>query len=201
MSNADLNLSRCCNNRLEGSLSLPIYIYIYIYNWKFDPGICFNKTWKSIRAMKPFCSSAQARTGHNSEALLLFLSSQCIRVCGLIATAFAWYRSYEALFYKPEGRGFKTRRGNLILSFYLILLAEMCLGFTHPLTGMNTWQRNKKIFGGVERGRRSWCSYFRGNLPLSFHGQLRKGFYFFLYVDHVRTSQETEYRPRGLLRR
>jgi hypothetical protein len=35
----------------------------------------------------------------------------------------------KALCYEPEGRGFETRRGELIVSFYLNFPAALALGF------------------------------------------------------------------------
>jgi hypothetical protein len=45
--------------------------------------------------------------------------------------------------YKPGGRGLETRRGELILSIYLILPAALRMELTQHLTEMST--RSRKI--------------------------------------------------------
>jgi hypothetical protein len=54
----------------------------------------------------------------------------------------------KALCYKPEGRGFETRRGERMFSIYLILPAAL----PQPLTEMSTRSR-RIMFLGVERCR------------------------------------------------
>jgi hypothetical protein len=102
----------------------------------------------------------------------------------------SWARSIivvEALCYKPEGREFKTRWGELIFSIYLILPGPLGLGFTQPLTEMSTRSR-KIMFWGVERGRcaglttlSSSASLYLYNMgsvrslnPIGLHGLLRE---------------------------
>jgi hypothetical protein len=51
----------------------------------------------------------------------------------------------EALWHKPEGRGFETRRGNWTLSIYLILLTALGPG-AYSASNKNEYQKQKKIF-------------------------------------------------------
>jgi hypothetical protein len=48
----------------------------------------------------------------------------------------------KALCYKSEGRGFKTRWGEWILSFYLILPAALDPG-VYPASNRNEYQKQK----------------------------------------------------------
>jgi hypothetical protein len=48
----------------------------------------------------------------------------------------------KALCYKSEGRGFETRRAELIFSIYLILSAALGLG-VHSASNRNEYQKQK----------------------------------------------------------
>jgi hypothetical protein len=59
----------------------------------------------------------------------------------------------ETLWYKAEGCGFETRRAKLFFfSIYLVLLAALGSWF-HWASKRNEYQKQKKSFGRVERGR------------------------------------------------
>jgi hypothetical protein len=51
----------------------------------------------------------------------------------------------EALCYKPEGRGFETRCGELIFSIYLILSAALGPG-VYSASNRNEYQKQKNNF-------------------------------------------------------
>jgi hypothetical protein len=48
----------------------------------------------------------------------------------------------KELFYKPEGRGFETRWGELFLSIYLIILAALGSG-VYSASNRNEYQKHK----------------------------------------------------------
>jgi hypothetical protein len=63
----------------------------------------------------------------------------------------------KTLFYKPEGRGLESGRGQSLfvfcLSIYLILPAALGLGI-YSASNRNEYQKQKNnVLGGVERGR------------------------------------------------
>jgi hypothetical protein len=51
----------------------------------------------------------------------------------------------KALYYKPEGRGFETRWGELFLSIYLILPAVLGPG-VYSASNRNEYQKQQKMF-------------------------------------------------------
>jgi hypothetical protein len=53
----------------------------------------------------------------------------------------------EALYCKPEGRGFETRRGEFIFSIYLILPAALGPG-VHSVSNRNEYQKQKNNVSG-----------------------------------------------------
>jgi hypothetical protein len=55
----------------------------------------------------------------------------------------------KALCYKQEGRGFKTRLGELIFSIYLILLDALGPGI-HSASNTNEFQKQKNNVSGEQ---------------------------------------------------
>jgi hypothetical protein len=53
----------------------------------------------------------------------------------------------KALSYKPEGRGFETRRGECIFSIYLILPAELASGVYLAFNRNEYQNRTINVFG------------------------------------------------------
>jgi hypothetical protein len=54
---------------------------------------------------------------------------------------------FEAIFYKPEGRGFESRRGESIFSIYQILPAALGTG-VYSASNRNEYQKQKNDFSG-----------------------------------------------------
>jgi hypothetical protein len=55
--------------------------------------------------------------------------------------------TFKTLIYKPEGCGFETRRGELIFSIYLILLAVVGPG-VYSAFNRNEYQKQKNNISG-----------------------------------------------------